>query len=592
MERQEEHQGVNGSNVRIKRGGVSLRADLEGDACADDTVDQDCLDSHYEVEDDDQYDHDGVDHDQDYDDDDKSYDRGGAAQQGRAPQGNLLFDSIESMGDTLLRVVAHGPAGQSCDATLNVKNPADVREVCAKLAHATGLPLSELEYHVADHLTEARKQPRRGQSSESGHFLSGVLRSAEFAAASFPQTWLVKQILVAGQPAIMGGKQKTLKTSLMIDLVLSLGSGEPFLNYFQVPEPARVLLLSGESGEATIQETARRICVAKQIQLKACDVHWGFDLPSLSSADDLQRLSDYIAQQAIKVVVIDPLYLCLVSTGLLGKVNPSSMFDTGPLLKMVSGACRETGATPILVHHARKSSQGQRRNERIELEDLAFSGFAEFARQWLLVNWRENYDPNSETSKLWLSVGGSAGQSSFWAVDVTQGHLGDNFQGRKWQVAILSTNEAEQQRAQVKAEEKKRRDEEKVLQARGAIMGILRRLYPRGETVKSLREQAGLTQPVATQAIDVLNRKGFIEPTHVVKARGRGEGPYEAWRLSDEGIIRRDEGESDDAIRVIRVLPDEERPLDATPPVVLDDLRTSPNRPLSDGRNGRTGRPV
>ncbi len=88
-----------------------------------------------------------------------------------------------------------------------------------------------------------------------------LIPSHQFATEDYHQRYLVRNILVADQPAIVGGRSKTMKTSLMIDLALSMGTGTPFLGEFHA-EQCAVAILSGESGEFTVQETARRISEA------------------------------------------------------------------------------------------------------------------------------------------------------------------------------------------------------------------------------------------------------------------------------------------------------------------------------------------
>src|SRR5262249_44987116 len=76
------------------------------------------------------------------------------------------------------------------------------------------------------------------------------LDSGAFDRRSYVHTWLVEDILVGGQPAVLGGPRKSLKSTLAIDLALSIGSGTRFLGAFPVPRSCRVAVLSGESGAA------------------------------------------------------------------------------------------------------------------------------------------------------------------------------------------------------------------------------------------------------------------------------------------------------------------------------------------------------
>ena len=87
-------------------------------------------------------------------------------------------------------------------------------------------------------------------------------------SGQYETRYLVRGILAAGQPGGIFGAFKTLKTSLAADLLISIASGTPFLGRFPVPQPGRVLFLSGESGLPALQSIARRICAERACRWK------------------------------------------------------------------------------------------------------------------------------------------------------------------------------------------------------------------------------------------------------------------------------------------------------------------------------------
>ncbi|MEK6234418.1 MAG: AAA family ATPase, partial [Planctomycetales bacterium] len=302
----------------------------------------------------------------------------------------------------------------------------------AAMPQAVAYPMQEIQ-RVCNWLEDLqRNAPRDGL-----RFIS----SREFAETDYSLEWHVPNMLVKGQPCVIGGPSKSLKTSLAIDLAVSLAApvGNQFLGRFDAEPARRVLFVSAESGEGTIKETVQRICRMKApgVRLDNLNITWCFQAPKLSCDADLQAIRQELDERPVDVAIFDPLYLCLLADNMT--VSASNLYEMGPLLRKLSRTCLDAGATPVLVHHFNKP--GSMSHDPPALENLAFAGIGQFTRQWLLINRRAKYVPGSGLHELWLSVGGSAGHSQLWGVDVAEGQLGGDFGGRQWQVTVHTQEE-------------------------------------------------------------------------------------------------------------------------------------------------------
>lgn len=372
-----------------------------------------------------------------------------------------------------------------------------------------------------DRTAEQRAEPRK--RSESPAFAK-LIDSQQLLAMDMRPQYIVRGILVKGQPCVIGGRSKTLKTSIATDLVVSLGSGTPFLGHFPA-EPQRVGFWSGESGAATVRETALRVADAKGVELADCPIFWSFALPKLSSLDHRDILAEMITKYELDVVLVDPLYLSLLNAQTAGQAG--NLFAMGAALQPLSEIGQQTGCTIVVLHHFRKSGQPDH-EEPAGLEELSQSGIAEWARQWLLLQRRSPYRSDGR-HELWLRAGGSAGHGGLHAIDIEEGILDlETFTGRTWDVTVQSASDA---REVAREEARKVKELEKIEKAEHKAADDCRRMLeatrrcPAGETQNELSKLAGISGGRAADAIRTLLGEGRIERCQVTKNK-RAETAY------------------------------------------------------------------
>ena len=385
-------------------------------------------------------------------------------------------------------------------------------------------------------------------------FQLDVIGAREFAAADYRMDYHVKQILMKRQPAVIAAPGKSMKTTLAAELVVSAVTGTPFLGKFEVPKAAGCLLISGESGGFVLRETIDRICRAKGIDdwPEAMEGRFfiGFKLPRLNIAEQVAVLGDEIRRTGVGIVIIDPLYLCMIGANGSGRsIEASNLFETGPLFQEVADICLEAGATPILVHHFTKA--GQPIGEIPELGKMAFAGITEFARQWILINRRERYVGGTGHHPLWIVAGGSAGHGGEWAVDIEEG-TGDAIEGRSWEVSVRHASEAldvdltrvviAKTAAAIQAQSVKDQVTAKTIETNARM--ALDWLRVNGPATKSAwRDKLGWGTSRMTDALNFLIETEAIVPGLVQVGKGKGTDTVDGYAVAPEpGQTRRLEG--------------------------------------------------
>jgi hypothetical protein len=427
-------------------------------------------------------------------------------------------EGAEKSGKQLAGIAASVRIG-TVDLPIVESHGKDVRDIIRELGDK-GLDQIRLA------IQEARPVGGDGKPQEQITFTR--LTCAELDQGSYNLEYLIDRTLVAGQPCIVAGGKKSLKTSIVIDMGISLATMGYFLGTLRVNRHCRVAIMCGESGMATLQETARRI--ADKAGWWLADIEGLFftdQLPQFENLCHLDALREFIKGDALDVLVVDPTYLCMPGD------DVGNLFTQGARLRGVSDVCRELACTLVLVHHCRKGGKPDPFSPP-ELEDIAWAGFQEYARQWLLIGRRERYEPGTGDHRLWLNVGGSAGHSGLWAVDVSEG-VYDGRTPRHWDVRVTGAEEArETAREATQAAKDQARAKDQAVRVGDAKQRIIDALvkFPDGETPRGVRVACGLNPARFDPALAALIREGSIVPCDIGKANRKT--PYEGYKLADD----------------------------------------------------------
>ncbi|MDA7980211.1 MAG: AAA family ATPase [Pirellulales bacterium] len=348
----------------------------------------------------------------------------------------------------------------------------------------------------------------------------GVMTSAELDAADIKVEYLIAMVLTKRQPFLLAGGKKTLKTLLLLAMGISVSTGLRFLGVFEVLQTCNVLLMSGESGLATLKESAQRIAKSMGTSLGECSrLYWADKLPQLDDPAHLEALRKLIRRLDIEVLAIDPAYLCIPGA------DAGNLMIIGAILRGISEMCQEEGVTLILAHHTKKGLADP--YSPPELEDIAWAGFQEYARQWGIVSRRHKYEPGTGSHKLWWSVGGSAGHSLLRALDIEEGAY-DGHSPRIWDARVMTVDEVREMEQEQETEAVDMREQTQREKNQQRILEALAKLS-RG-TEKDIRNTAGLSgQKFAPVWVDLLATGDILPDGQITKANKQR---YDAYRLA------------------------------------------------------------
>lgn len=357
------------------------------------------------------------------------------------------------------------------------------------------------------------------------------LSCPELMAGDFRQNYLVEDIVTEAQGGIISGRFKTLKTTVAVDLFISMATGAPFLGRFNVPQPIPCGMMTAESGLATIQETCRRVAAGKNIDLRSIgNLHLSPSCPRMARDEHVEEIERTIAERGLKCLAIDPTYLAFSDVG----DSSSNVFKMGAALEPITGVIRRTGCSIIFLNHNIKGrARDLGRFDPPELAEISMSGFAEWMRFWILLGPRHDWDELTGRHWLWMRTGGSAGHAGLWGLDVVEGRRSDDG-GRRWQPAVVPATETRQNDEFQRESSREAQKEFKTAEAAKKIRDFLFKRKAEGATKTQIKDSLAMNSKTFGPALAQMELAGQVKKVSIKKGNNRRYDAYILAGMADE----------------------------------------------------------
>ena len=179
-------------------------------------------------------------------------------------------------------------------------------------------------------------------------------RASQLSSAGAQIQWLIEGLWSDQAVGILGGEPKCCKSFLALDVAVSVASGAACLRQFPVRRTGKVLLFPAEDSLAVVRQRLQGIAAAATVCFDSLPVEviTAASL-RLDTPLDRQRLSNTVEQLRPILLILDPLIR-------LHRVDENDATQIAALLSFLRELQRKFQLAVMLVHHARKDSNGSR----------------------------------------------------------------------------------------------------------------------------------------------------------------------------------------------------------------------------------------
>jgi len=178
-------------------------------------------------------------------------------------------------------------------------------------------------------------------------------RVAALDDADADARWLVRSLWSEQAVGFIGGAPKCCKSWLGLDLAVSVASGTPCLDRFDVERTGPTLVFLAEDSLPHVRRRIEGLCRHRRLEIESLDLHvitaasLRLDLEA-----DQQRLDATLAELRPALLLLDPLVR-------MHRLDENSAADISRLLGLLRHMQRQHEVAIAVVHHMSKRSRAQ-----------------------------------------------------------------------------------------------------------------------------------------------------------------------------------------------------------------------------------------
>lgn len=180
-----------------------------------------------------------------------------------------------------------------------------------------------------------------------------IVQAAMLDKQQEEQHWLIEGLWARSAIGLIGGAPKCCKTSLGLDMAVSVATGTKALGHFETRAPGKALVFLAEDALPQVRSRIEALCRQRHKDIGLIDLYViTAPVLRLDLAADQERLAQAIDLLRPRLLLLDPLVR-------LHRLDENSAAEISGLLGYIRDLQRRFDVAVVLVHHASKKQRSQ-----------------------------------------------------------------------------------------------------------------------------------------------------------------------------------------------------------------------------------------